>query len=260
MADFRDGDESATLAALIYAELKLRLNRGELRPGEFVDQAALGAELGMSRAPLRDALIRLEIEGFVTIYPRRGVMVRPLDLATIRNIYEILGALEGAAAEHAAGYFGAEHSARMGQLIVSMDESLSRDDFDAYYAANVEFHDVYISLSPNAELKRQVLILKERLYDFPRRSGFVKEWELASMDEHRELAARLARGDFTRAAAWIREVHWSYAVQERFVQAYYRDGPSNRAGAGLGKILVMGASGQALRPTIEDRAATGDFR
>ncbi len=224
MVEFREAEEGTSLAGLVYTELKLRLNRGELRPGDFLDQAALGVELGMSRAPLRDALIRLELEGFVTVYPRRGVMVRPLDLVTIRNIYEILGALEAAAAEHAGGAFGAAEDERMAALIGAMDASLERDDFDAYYSANVEFHDVYISLSTNAELKRQVGILKERLYDFPRRSAFVKEWELASMDEHRELASRFARRDFAGAAAWVREVHWSYAVQERFVRAYYAEG------------------------------------
>ena len=221
MRDAGEADESSSLAGFVYAELKSRLNQGALRPGEFLDQGALGAELGMSRAPLRDALIRLELEGFVTIYPRRGVMVRPLDLAAIRDIYEILGALEAAAAEHASAFFGSVEDGRMAYLLEVMDASLGRDDFDAYYSANVDFHDVYISLSTNAELKRQVGILKERLYDFPRRSSFVKEWELASMDEHRELAARFARRDFAGAAAWIREVHWSYAVQERFVRAYY---------------------------------------
>jgi len=224
MADLKEAEEASSLAERVYDELKTRLNRGELRPGVFLDQAALGAELGMSRAPLRDALIRLELEGFVTVYPRRGVMVRPLDLSTVRNIYEILGALEAAAAEHAAGLFGPAHAARMAELIEHMDRSLDRDDFDAYYAANLAFHGVYISTSPNAELRRQVRILKERLYDFPRRSAFVKEWELASMDEHRELAGRLERGDFAGAASWIREVHWSYTVQERFVRAYYAEG------------------------------------
>jgi len=226
MDDSREGEEAFSLASRVYDELKRRLNRGALKPGDFLDQAALGAELGMSRAPLRDALIRLELEGFVTIFPRRGVMVRPLDIATVRNIYEILGALEAAAAEHAAGRFGRADADRMADFIAVMDEGLARDDFDSYYAANVDFHDVYISLSPNVELKRQVRILKERLYDFPRRSAFVKEWELASMGEHRELLARLEKGDFEGAASWIREVHWSYPVQERFAVAYYGEGGS----------------------------------
>ncbi len=52
-------DNCATLALRVYGELKLRLNSGLLKPGAYIDQGALGTELGMSRAPLRDALIRL---------------------------------------------------------------------------------------------------------------------------------------------------------------------------------------------------------
>ncbi len=236
MLPFLELGKGLSLAEAVYAEFKRRLNSGELLPGEFVDQASLGAELGMSRAPLRDALIRLEIEGFVSIYPRRGVMVRPLDLADIRDLYEILGALEGAAAEHCSDRFSAAHADRMLALLGTMDAALARDDFDAYYTANLAFHDVYLSLSPNGELKRQARISKERLYDFPRRAWFLKDWELSSMEEHRELARRLAAGDFAGAATWVRDVHWSYTVQEAFVRAYYLSaaGPSSSAAkAGL---------------------------
>ncbi|MEI6874113.1 MAG: GntR family transcriptional regulator [Spirochaetota bacterium] len=219
--DTVEPEGGASLAEAVYLELKRRLNRGGLRPGDFIDQAALGAELGLSRAPLRDALIRLELEGFVSVFPRRGVMVRSLDLPAIRDIYEILGALEGAAAEHAAVRFGSLETDRMEVLLSTMDGALAGDDFDAYYAANLAFHDVYIALSPNIDLKRQVRILKERLYDFPRRSGFLREWEIASMVEHRELAARFKAGDFPGAGAWVRGVHWSYAVQERYIRDYY---------------------------------------
>lgn len=229
--DTLEAEGGASLAETVYLELKRRLNRGELRPGEFIDQAALGAELGLSRAPLRDALIRLELEGFVTVFPRRGVMVRPLDLPTIRGIYEILGALEGAAAEHAGDRFGPKDSERMEVLLAAMDAALAADDFDAYYAANLAFHDVYIALSHNADLKHQVRILKERLYDFPRRSTFVKDWEISSMSEHRELASRFKARDFAGAGTWVRGVHWSYAVQERFIRDYYLGGTAPREGA-----------------------------
>ena len=91
-----------SLSALVYEELKRRLNSGLMRPGQFLDLSALGKELGMSRTPLRDAMIRLELEGFVTVYPRRGVMVRSLDLADIRDIYQIVGALESSVMERIA--------------------------------------------------------------------------------------------------------------------------------------------------------------
>lgn len=210
-----------SFSELVYEELKRRLNEGSLRPGQFIDLSALGRELGMSRTPLRDALIRLELEGFVKVYPRRGVMVRTLDLADIRDVYEILGALEAQAAAKAEGRIRGEDCDRMEGLYRSMIEALAADDFNSFYAANLAFHDTYLDLSDNRDLVRMVRVLKERLYDFPRRSAYVKEWESTSNEEHARIVECFRSGDFQGAAHWIRDVHWSYEVQERYIRRYY---------------------------------------
>lgn len=210
-----------SLSAIVYEDLKRRLNSGRIRSGQFIDLSALGRELGMSRTPLRDAMIRLELEGFVIVYPRRGVMVRNLDLADIRDIYQILGALEASVVERMALRFRASDADRMDAFRETMAKSLAADDFDAYYSANLAFHDVYLDLSDNEDLVRDVHILKERLYDFPRRSEYVKEWELDSTAEHAGITARLRSGDFKGAAAYIRDVHWNFEVQERYIRTYY---------------------------------------
>jgi DNA-binding GntR family transcriptional regulator len=210
-----------SLSSIVYEDLKRRLNAGMLRSGQFIDLSALGRELGMSRTPLRDAMIRLELEGFVTVYPRRGVMVRSLGLADIRDIYQIVGALESSVVERMSLRFRNSDADRMDAFRAKMAETLKADDFDAYYAANLAFHDVYLDLSDNVDLVRNVRTLKERLYDFPRRSEYVKEWELDSTAEHQEIVARLRVGDFKGAAAYIRDVHWNFEVQERYIRAYY---------------------------------------
>jgi DNA-binding GntR family transcriptional regulator len=210
-----------SLSMIVYEDLKRRLNSGLLKPGQFIDLSALGRELGMSRTPLRDAMIRLELEGFVTVYPRRGVMVRSLDLSDIRDIYQIVGALESSVVEHMALRFRTSDADRMDGFRSTMATTLAADDFDAYYAANLAFHDVYLDLSDNADLVRNVRTLKERLYDFPRRSAFVKEWELDSTAEHEELTKRLRGGDFKGGAQFLRDVHWNFEVQERYIRTYY---------------------------------------
>jgi len=210
-----------SLSAIVYEELRRRLNSGLMRPGQFLDLSALGKELGMSRTPLRDAMIRLELEGFVTVYPRRGVMVRSLDLSDIRDIYQIVGALESSVVERMAQRFRVSDAERMDGFRATMISSLGADDFDAYYGANLAFHDVYLDLSDNKDLLRTVRTLKERLYDFPRRSSYVKEWELDSTAEHAEITSRLRGGDFKGAAAFIRDVHWNFEVQERYIRTYY---------------------------------------
>lgn len=212
----------------VYGKLKELLNEGVIRPGAFLDLSAIGRDLGLSRTPLRDALIRLEIEGFVRIYPRRGVMVRALDLPTIRKIYELIGALESFALLSLAGSFRDEDAEAMAERNREAREALDRDDFAAYYRANLAFHGVYLALCDNDELLGQLSILKERLYDFPRRAGFVPEWERMGVGEHDELRTLLERRDFAAASIHIRDVHWSWAHNERFIRRYYADTPARR--------------------------------
>jgi DNA-binding GntR family transcriptional regulator len=210
-----------SLSQTVYEDLKRRLNSAELKPGQFIDLSALGRELGMSRTPLRDAMIRLELEGFVTVYPRRGVMVCSISLSEIRDIYQIIGALEASVVEHLERRFQAADADRMDGFRKRMADNLAADDFDDYYAANLAFHDVYLDLSDNANLVRTVRILKERLYDFPRRSQYVKEWELESTAEHERIVAMLRSGDFKGAASFVKDQHWNFEVQERYIRTYY---------------------------------------
>ncbi len=205
----------------VYSYLKRLLNEGALKPGAFLDLNALGKDLGLSRTPLRDALLRLEAEGFVTIHPRRGVVINPLDLQTIRNAYQILGAIEAAAIMEVAPSFAKADAERMLDLNGRMRTALDRNDFDDYYTTNLAFHDSYIQRSANAEMKRWTKILKDRLYDFPRRESYLSQWERESVQEHEALARHLLAGEFKEAAAFARDVHWSFSVQERYIMAYY---------------------------------------
>ena len=216
----RDKPDSP-LAERVYIELKKRLDEGRIRPGQFINLPKLGEELAISRTPLRDALIRLELEGFVNIYPQRGVMVRSLGLSEIRDMYEIIGALESLTAEQASSKFRTEDYDRMEELCCLMEESIHKDDFSSYYDHNLAFHNVYIELSSNLDLLRDIQVRKERLYDFPRKSIFVKDWEEASNAEHRKILEFFKAKNFTGAASYIRNVHWSYDVQAHFIRRYY---------------------------------------
>lgn len=220
--------QTQSLREVVYETLRERVNQGRLRPGSYLDLNALAAEIGTSRTPLRDALLRLESEGFVQIENRKGVRVTELTLDWIRDIYEILGGLESVALRSVADRMGPEAIARMEALNEEMSRALDDSDFARYYATNLAFHDVYLDLSTNGELVRRIHILKQRLYDFPRLKGFVPEWERESVIEHAELVERLRRGEVTQAADLLRDVHWSFSHQERFIRRYYsaitRDG------------------------------------
>ena len=219
-----------SLKEQVYDYLREQLRSGDILPGTAINLDETSRKLGVSRTPLRDALLQLESEGFVTIYPRRGVIVNVLSLQDIKDYYQIIGALESAAVLQAFDRIGEKEIQDMEELTEGMQKAIEADDFDLYYEKNLALHDVYLSLCGNENLVRIVRTLKKRLYDFPRQKGFVREWEMASIAEHAELLRLLKQRKAAEAAAFVRDVHWSYRVQERYIDQYYR-----RASSTLGK-------------------------
>lgn len=210
-----------SLREQVYDHLHQAINSGALAPGSFIDQKRLASELGISRQPLRDAMIQLELEGFVTVLPRRGVQVRGLELDDIRHLYEVIGALESYVLERATIRVGEEQAGQMRGLNEAMVEAIEAEDFDEYYDLNLAFHDVFLSTSDNPLLLRTVRICKQRLYDFPRERRFHREWELTSTGEHARIIELVERGKHDQAADYLRDVHWSFEVQRPYIRAYY---------------------------------------
>lgn len=91
-----------TKAEIAYAELRRRIISGELPPGEHLNQEQLAEHLGVSTTPLREALRRLESDGFILSTAHREVAVAPVDLARTADLYEAKEALECYAARLAA--------------------------------------------------------------------------------------------------------------------------------------------------------------
>jgi DNA-binding GntR family transcriptional regulator len=207
----------------VYEILRTALADGGLKPGTPIALDEIAARLEVSRTPVREALLRLETEGFVTIRPRSGISVRVLTREDIRNLYQMIGALEASVLVAESHLLTPGKIAAMRAQNEACRAALERDDFDAYYEANLAMHGGYLELSANRELVHHVTVMKQRLYDFPRKGAFVKEWELTSTDEHEEIIAHLEAGDFAWAAEVVRDVHWSYAVQEKWIELYYGD-------------------------------------
>jgi DNA-binding GntR family transcriptional regulator len=210
-----------SLKEQVYEFLREAMRRGDLLPGSVIDMEETSKKLGVSKTPLRDALLQLEMEGFVSILPRRNVVVNTLTLQDIRDYYEIIGALESTALLQAFDQLREEDVRHMERLNREMKEAIDRDDFDSYYETNLAFHNVFLGRSGNENLQRIVGTLKKRLYDFPRQQGFVKEWEQSSIGEHAALVGLIAGRRKEDAAAHIRDVHWSFPVQEPFIARYY---------------------------------------
>ena len=210
-----------SLKEQVYEYLREQMRRGDIMPGSAIDMEETSKKLGVSKTPLRDALLQLEMEEFVTILPRRMVVVNSLTKRDIRNYYEIIGSLESMAMLKAFDGLKAADIEAMQKLNAGMKEAIAANDFDLYYERNLAFHNTFLNLCGNDSLVKLVNNLKKRLYDFPRPKGFVKEWEESSILEHQALIDLLRKGRGQDAANHVRDVHWSFKVQEGFVGKYY---------------------------------------
>lgn len=120
--------------------LRRAIVAGELRPGERVRQDEVAARLGVSLAPVREALAVLEQEGQVTYRPRRGYAVTELDLADLREIYELRRLLEGGAARQALPLLDADALERVELAARDCVDAAARGDVAAELEANRRFH------------------------------------------------------------------------------------------------------------------------
>lgn len=155
------------------------------------------------------------------------MVVNPLTMEDIKEHYEIIGALESAALLSAFDKLKKDDINKLQALNQEMEEAIQNDNFNLYYRRNLKFHNTFLDLCQNSSLVRIVNNLKKRLYDFPRQEGFVKSWEVASIKEHKQLVGLIERGKREEAADFIRDVHWSYNVQVKFIRDYYRQASRN---------------------------------
>lgn len=210
-----------SLKEQVYEYLRDEIHSRKLLPGSAINMDATSKKLGVSKTPLRDALIQLEMEGFVTILPRKGIVVNRLSIEDIKNIYQNIGALESSAL---ASFYKIKKDSDlelMDTLNKKMEQALKKNDFKLFYKYNLDYHNVFLNKSGNTELLKIVNILKKRLYDFPLRDKWIKEWEEESIICHRKIVTLLKRGDIKNAALEISENHWSFKVQKKYIRKYY---------------------------------------
>jgi GntR family transcriptional regulator, vanillate catabolism transcriptional regulator len=221
----RDSDRA--VSQTVRAQLALRdlILSGSLRPGERISELQAVETTGVSRTPVRMALVRLEEEGLLEAIPSGGFMVKAFSERDILDSIELRGTLEGLAAR-----FSAERgvSAReleplrecLGQIDeLMLRETLSIDSFSAYVAMNARFHALLGELSRSAPVIRQ--IDRASALPFASPSGFVmaqsalpeaRQILLIAQDHHRIVLDAIENREGARAEAVMRE-HARLAVR-----------------------------------------------
>ena len=140
-----------------YVEVKRRILDNEMPAGYQILEQELAELLDMSRTPVREAMVRLAEEGMVEIRPRHGMRVVPISATDMREIYQILTALESAAAELVADRgLSDEQMADLKTAVSDMDSALADDDLRAWAVADERFHMLLVEYCGNARLRTLV--------------------------------------------------------------------------------------------------------
>ncbi len=210
-----------SLTECVMEHLRKEMESGNLKPGERIREKDLRELLGVSRTPIREALLHLEKEGFVEILPRKSIRVKKLSLKEIEDIYNVIGILEAEAAQIACEKLKNEDIRKMEDLYKKMEEALKRDDFVSYMETNNELHNIHIGLSGNEVLSEIISKLKKRLYDFPRILLKIPEWEEKCMKEHKKLIKFFKIKDKDAIRSLIVEKHWNFQDNYPFILKYY---------------------------------------
>lgn len=177
--------------------IRARILSGELAPGERLIERAIGAELGVSRVPVRDALNVLKGEGYVTAEPRRGMVVTELSAEDISELFDVREALEVLAVRLATERGTDAEVAELRETVRRAGAAIEEGDRVGTDSNNQAFHDLINVMAHNTVLAALIEPLEGRLHwlllqhDDP--------WELHL--EHLRLAQAIASRDPERAAA-----------------------------------------------------------
>jgi DNA-binding GntR family transcriptional regulator len=211
-------ENKKTISAMVQERIRDAILNGTLPAGSRLDQNRLAEDLNVSLVPVREALKKLEGEGFVQIIPRRGAFVAESSPEDMEDLYFTRAMLEGQAAYHAAGKLSDADLAKLDQLFRIMGTALAADDFVYFNQTNRDFHfTIY-----RAAGSKYLLSMIENLWDLAQRYRyrymFLKNQAAVIQAEHQAILdachARNAKG---LRDAMSYHMHQTYLGVRRYV-------------------------------------------
>jgi DNA-binding GntR family transcriptional regulator len=186
----------------------------------------LARELGMSRTPVREALLMLESEGLVESIPRRGATVRSYAVGDLDDVYQLRALLEGYSARRAATRISTEDVARLEESCDRFDRLRAEDDLLDLVKENLLFHSVIHEAAASDRLGALVRKVIEIPLVYKSFYWYSPEQKLISQHYHRQLTRALRVGDAERAELIMKE----HVLEARdFLLAQLRPGGEDEA-------------------------------
>jgi DNA-binding GntR family transcriptional regulator len=192
-----------------YRYVKERLLDGRYPGGVLLSENELARELGISRTPVRQALVQLEAEELLDLYPRRGALVRPLSMSEAEDVLEARLLIE----THCVGRVAAQGPALAAVLLdaIARQELTLSDGGVGFTVADREFHHAIVAANRNAILVREYDALRDRQQRITATLVARDPARVAQfIAEHREIAGAIERRDAEQAVSLV-DAHLRHA-------------------------------------------------
>ena len=199
-------DSYQPLREVVCESLREAIRTGILKPGERIMEIQLAEELGVSRTPVREAIRKLELEGYVVMMPRRGTYVANMSIRDINEIFEIRTALESLSNGLAADHITDEELEHLQRLLVMIGGYIKEGNMEKIVETDIEFHDTMYHAARNNRLVGIISNLRDQLTRFRTLSMSYPGRLEATLEEHRLIVEAIAQGD-RKAASRAAERH-----------------------------------------------------
>ncbi len=177
--------------------------QGTLSPGERLKEEELAKLFRTSRAPVREALYLLQIDGLVERLPRRGTVVRAYTDREIQELYEVRLSLEQLAVNRLQSHWSEEARAAFCEVLVNMQKAFTEGNSELYSDQNTRFHDLLFQIADSeilTRLYRQLTYPLQPLLQFSTQSQAQMQ---DSFEEHQEIVKCLSNYEFDLAKSVI---------------------------------------------------------
>ena len=199
-------DEYLPLRDVVFNTLRQGILKGDLKPGERLMEIHLADRLGVSRTPIREAIRMLELEGLVTMIPRKGAEVARISKQDLRDVLEVRKSLDSLAVRLACDRITDEEKDELRKTEEDFEQSIRKGDVTSIAEADVRFHDVILKAGKNGRLMQMINNLAERMFRY--RLEYIKDSRNHSrlIEEHRKIIEYIVDGDKDSACEAI-ETH-----------------------------------------------------
>lgn len=181
-----------------------RIVTGVYPPGTRLDEQELADTFGVSRTPVREALIQLASVGLIEIKPRRGATVPEVGADRVCEMFEVMAELEAMCGRLAARRITPAEQSALQEAHRACEAARDADTPDVYYQLNEIFHQRIYEASHNAFLIEQATALHRRLRPYRRLQLRVRNRMASSFNEHQAIVDSIIKGDSELAGAQLR--------------------------------------------------------